>query len=179
MGGFIDITNQKFGRLTALHRLPNKKGGHVKWVFQCDCGNTAIITGKQVRRGGTTSCGCYRKEVAKKHAETILVKLEPHNKYIPSECKHLHWVWSAMLQRCKNPKEKGYHNYGGRGIYVTEEWDSFRNFMLWAKKSGYQEGLTIERVNVNGNYEPSNCTWIPRSEQSKNRRPFSEWKRNA
>jgi hypothetical protein len=89
----------------------------------------------------------------------------------------LYMIWATMLQRCNTPTSKRYHNYGGRGISVCPEWRTFEGFAADMGPT-YQEGLSIERINVNGHYEPGNCTWIPMSEQAKNRRPSSEWKRN-
>lgn len=175
MGAFIDLTNKVFGRLIVTERVTtNEKSGHVKWLCECLCGNTKIINGKSLRNGDTKSCGCIRKETC-----SDLGKLSkgstPHNKYIDSKYKKLHWVWAAMLQRCNNENNKSYKNYGGRGITVCKEWYDFKNFWDWSLRNNYTQGLTIERIDVDGNYEPLNCTWIVKSEQSKNRRPYEEW----
>ena len=156
MGVFIDLTGQCFGRLTVINRAPNHRAQTV-WRCRCTCGNIVEVQGGHLRSGKIISCGCYKKENSRVRATT-------HGQWGTK----LHRVWLAMRQRCNNPRCKDYPHWGGRGIKVCAEWDDFSAFERWALQSGYAEGLTIERVNVNGDYCPENCKWITRAEQMKN-----------
>lgn len=156
----IDISGQKFTRYTVVKRF---KGG--RWECRCDCGNVRIVDGRTLRAGTSRSCGCLGRE------ETVA------RETVHGMTDHpLHKVWRGMIRRCENRNEKAYPNYGGRGIRVCHRWRSdFRNFYA-DMALGYRPGLTIERVDNDADYEHSNCKWVPRCEQSKNRRPSSEWK---
>lgn len=156
MGQFIDLTGQRFGRLVAVERAPNHKKMTV-WLCRCDCGRLTEVQSGHLRGGKIVSCGCYQRENNQRKATV-------HGHWGTK----LHKIWLSMRQRCRNPRNKEYKHYGGRGIDVCPEWDSFEPFETWALAHGYKEGLTIERVDVNQGYCPENCTWIPRSEQMKN-----------
>ena len=158
MAQFIDLTGERFGRLVCLERASNHKKQTV-WRCLCDCGKTTEVQQGHLRSGKIISCGCYQRENSRRKATKHGYRWEK-----------LYFVWTAMRQRCKNPKNKSYRDYGAKGVTVTDEWASYAVFREWALSHGYKEGLTIERVDVFGNYEPSNCTWIPRPEQMKNTR---------
>jgi hypothetical protein len=133
------------------------KNNRKYWNCICDCGNQKHINTSQLNRGLLISCGCYSAEIR----TSIGVE---HR-----ECfTRLYGVWSGMKNRCGGKNCGNYHSYGGRGISVTTAWHDYIKFRDWALANGYKAGLTIERVDVNGNYEPSNCTWIPLKEQAKN-----------
>lgn len=162
---FIDLTGQRFGRLVVIKRTEDifDKAGrrYINWECLCDCGNVTYVTTNNLH-GKTTSCGCYLKEVAGK--QTL------KHGYRKTR---LYTIYNSMKQRCNNPNNSGYKNYGGRGIKVCKEWnkpDGLKEFAEWAFSNGYEDGLTLERIDVNGNYEPNNCCWIPLSKQAKNTR---------
>lgn len=169
MGKFIDLTGQKFGRLTAISSPGKNKHDKRIWLCRCDCGKEIFTIAGDLKSGQSTSCGCLRKET------TSRVNAELHRKHGMNGTR-IYQCWGDMKRRCYNQNAESYKHYGGRGIEVCAEWHDFQTFYDWATKNGYSDDLTIERVDVNGNYEPSNCTWIPKSEQPKNRR---RWRRSA
>ena len=156
---------QKFGRLTVIDNC--LIDGKTHWVLRCDCGNTVTKLAKFVKIGHYISCGCKSREIS---ANAV------YN-------ERLYGIWNGMKDRCNNSNNPNYHNYGGRGISICRDWENdYRVFRKWAYENGWTEdmpedhndSLSIERINVNGNYEPSNCCFIPLREQSKNKRPYSE-----
>ena len=158
MGRFIDFTGRKFGRLTVLERTENI-GRLTAWLCLCECGTTKSVLAGHLQQARIVSCGCWKKENSK-------AKATKHGKHGTK----LHWVWLSMRQRCNNPKNKAYKNYGGRGISVCNSWGAFETFEIWALNNGYSEGLSIDRIENDGNYEPDNCRWIPLAEQNLNTR---------
>ena len=151
------MSGKRFGKLvvTGYSHTINKR---VYWKCVCDCGNTCIIHGTKLRNGHTKSCGCIRK--IKNHSRK---NTNPHHKKI-------YQVWYNMKNRCENRKNRKFEYYGGRGITICDEWQDFDVFYKWCMESGYSEDLTIDRIDSNGNYEPSNCRWITLEEQQRNKR---------
>lgn len=147
-----DIAGQKFGKLTAIRRV-SEIGEPVKWECKCDCGNTCIVSKNNLGRS-TKSCGCLKHKGTHKLSKT-----------------RLYSVWTDMKQRCYNPNEIAYKNYGERGIEVCNEWkNDFGEFYDWAINNGYSDNLEIDRINNNQNYSPDNCRWITHQEQQLNKR---------
>lgn len=156
----LDLTGQRFGRLTVLKRA-GSKNRQSAWLCKCDCGTEKVITSSNLKTN-TISCGCYQKEVAKE-SNTI------HGKAHTA----LAYVWNSMKQRCFNPNNKAYKNYGGRGITVCAEWKtSFQSFCDYVSALPHfgEKGYTLDRINNDGNYEPGNVKWSTRTEQNNNRR---------
>ena len=158
MGKFIDLTGQRFGRLTVIKRSGNK-GKDSAWLCVCACGNEHIVSTTNLKNGHSTSCGCLKREYVRNKS---LIHGQSNT--------HIYYIWATMIQRCTNPKCKPYEHYGARGITVCEEWRDFNNFYKWSISSGYQDGLSIERIDVDGNYSPQNCEWICRGDQQRNKR---------
>ena len=155
----IDITGERFGRLLVIMEAGHK-GKQSLWLCKCDCGNNVLTDIYTLKKGKTKSCGCYQKDVIGGLKRT-------HNK---SKTK-LYKVWHSMKMRCYEPSLNNYHNYGGRGIIVCEQWlEDFMNFYKWAINNGYKNGLSIDRINVDGNYGPSNCRWVTNKAQNNNKR---------
>lgn len=174
MGSLIDLTGQRFGRLLVLERAEDRREGtkpRVMWHCLCDCGNKTIVSGASLRTGHTLSCGCKIRKHGYSHKE------------------RLYETWKNMRRRCNDPANKRYEQYGGRGIKVCSEWDEYLPFRSWAMSSGYSEELTIDRIDVDGDYCPENCRWATLTEQMNNMttnrnimyngetRTMSEWAR--
>lgn len=150
-----DLTGMKFSRLTAIKQV--KKGKRLAYHCICDCGNTINVTSNKLYSGHTKSCGCYNLESLKNRSTT-------HGK----SKTRLYHIWGKMKTRCRNPKTPTYKWYGGKGVSVCDEWQEFQPFYDWSIANGYTEKLTIDRINVNGNYEPSNCRWVDMKTQMNN-----------
>jgi len=148
----LDLLGQRFGRWTVLAKSHRSKWGDIFWSCRCDCGNDGVVRAGNLRNGTSTSCGCYHKEAVTRHGMT-------HSRTWKS--------WDSMLQRCENPAAPDFGRYGGRGIKVCQQWHDFRCFL--ADMGERPERTTLERDNVNGNYEPGNCRWATASEQQRNK----------
>lgn len=152
----IDIVGWRSGRLVVTAYSHRGKKEHY-WHCQCDCGGTSVVRGSKIRRKETISCG------------------SAHDFFRPGQFKHglhksrVYGIWSGMKERCLSDKHPAFKRYGGRGITICKEWLDLNNFVTWAYSSGYKPDLTLDRRNNDGNYEPSNCRWIPMAEQLRNR----------
>lgn len=150
-----DLTGQRFGRLVVIEE-EGRIDGRCLWTCKCDCGAITKVRSGNLLSGGTKSCGCLRKDAPSKHN---------------GKGTRLYNIWRGMIQRCEDPNQKSYKDYGGRGVQVCKEWrQDFSSFRKWAEGAGYAESLTIDRVNVDGDYCPSNCKWATRAEQNRNKR---------
>lgn len=163
-----NLKGNKYGRLTVIEQhgftKPNRHNRrYAVWYCKCECGNfiemsTSVLTNKKYIH----SCGCRGKE----HLQEMIANNKTHG----MTNTRLYRIYKGMIARCYYECSQRYNAYGGRGIRVCDDWKSDRKkFFEWAIKNGYSEDLTIERINVNGNYEPSNCCWIPMKEQYKNK----------
>lgn len=155
----LELRGKRFGRLTVLKRTGRDKGGNVFWLCQCDCGNIKEIRGMSLKPGGTQSCGCFQKE------EMSKTKIK-HGHKANGIATKTYKAWQAIHQRCNNPNSPAYEDYGGRGITVCEQWNTFENFLEDMGEG--PEGLTIDRKDNDGNYEPGNCRWATPKEQNRN-----------
>lgn len=165
----IDLTGQVYERLTVIKRVDDyispSGDRKVQWLCKCKCGKEVIVTGNNLKNGNIKSCGCYNRELLPKINST-------HN----ASNTRLYHIWTCMKDRCYNPKNKKYKDYGGRGIIICDEWiNDFEAFANWAYDNGYIENVsrgecTIDRIDVNGNYCQQNCRWVNQKVQTNNKR---------
>lgn len=156
-GCYKDLTNKKFGRLTVVALSHKDEYRQYYWLCQCECGKMVTVRGKSLTRGTTKSCGC--------------LIYESHNVKHGMKRTRLYRIWSGIKSRCCTLSNPSYDRYGGRGITIDSEWKcNFISFYNWAIANGYNDTLSIDRIDVNGNYEPSNCRWATPKEQSDNKR---------
>lgn len=165
---YKDITGQKYGRLIAIKYLYTDKRRKAVWLCKCECGNYTEVSSEKLSTGNTKSCGCLHSDKSK---EKIKILIENQTKYKRKNEKEISTIFNQMKQRCYNKKCKAYKNYGGRGIKIYQEWlKDFNSFYKWSIKNGYKKELSIDRINVNGDYEPKNCRWVTNLEQQNNKR---------
>ena len=159
-----DLTGRKFGHLTVLRYAGQAKDHHAQWLCQCDCGSEPIIVvSNNLKRKHTTSCGCVRDQVLREFAPKNGTHYKRHTR--------LYSIWADIKQRCENQNHPRFKDYGGRNVLMCDEWkNNFEAFYEWAVLNGYQENLSIDRKNNDGNYEPSNCRWVTDVEQANNKR---------
>lgn len=160
MGKFIDLTGQKFGRLTVIKRIENNNRREARWLCKCDCGGETETTSAHLNSGHTKSCGCLSKENSGRHTKHGLSQTR------------LYKTYTHMKERCYIKSNKSYKNYGNKGIKICDEWldkeNGLNSFYNWSMQNGYRDDLTIDRIDSEGDYTPSNCRWVDRYVQNNN-----------
>lgn len=155
---YNDIIGERYGRLTVIGFDHIDERHQAYWVCQCDCGSKVVVKAASLKSGNTSSCGCYKRDRTRETMATHGLSTT-----------RLYKAWQAMQNRCENSNYGSYHRYGQRGIRVCGEWKNFENFRDWAVASGYSEGLSLDRINNDGNYCPENCRWTDWGTQCNNR----------
>lgn len=179
-GHVKDITGQRFSRLQVVCFKGYNERHTALWECRCDCGNIVIATSGHLSQGNTKSCGCLKEEKNPEHFRRYNYRHGKHG-------HPLYSTWKNMRSRCNNPNNNSYYDYGGRGIKVCKEWDSFATFLSWAIANGWGKGLTLDRIDNDKGYSPENCRIATWKDQVRNRRktvfltykgetkPLSQW----
>jgi hypothetical protein len=180
MGALLDLTGQRFGRLLVVERGENR-GRHVMWRCQCACATERIVRAGHLRSGATQGCGCLSRSAEHRAQAAALATKHGHavGKRSPE-----YWSWTCMIRRCTNPNTDSFKYYGMRGIRVCERWrygeDGKSGFECFLEDMGLRpRGHTLDRIEVNANYDPGNCRWATAKTQARNRRYGSTRKLTA
>lgn len=157
----MDLVGQKFGRLRVIGYSGESRTRSM-FSCECDCGEICIVLGNRLKNGHTKSCGCYSRDI-----QSMVHKIHG----LSNGKDQLYSIWRTIKARCSNQNTWNYNRYGGRGISICDEWkDDPKNFIEWCRKNGYKQGLSIDRKDNDGNYEPDNCKFSTPKEQARNRR---------
>lgn len=166
MSALIDLTGQHFGRLVVVKRVENSKDNSAHWLCKCECGNETIVRSYLLRNGHTKSCGCLQADrTSEAHTKHGATRLDCNR-----SMQRLYRIWTNIKTRTTNHNVKAFKNYGERGVSICDEWNDFESFKDWSLENGYQDDLTIDRIDVDGNYCPDNCRWVTYKEQNRNKR---------
>jgi hypothetical protein len=160
-----NLIGKKFNNWVVIGEA-EKNNGMIKWKCRCICGKEKIVYQRHLKSGASKSCGCYRDKITSTRMKMNNPAIIKHNMHK----SRLYSIWSNMKHRCYNKNNNHYKTYGGIGVKVCSEWQEFNSFKEWALNNGYNDKLTLDRIDVNGIYEPSNCRWITIQEQQYNKR---------
>lgn len=174
---YEDLTGRRFGKWTVLKRIFRKPDGEKypipMWLCRCDCGTEKMVAGGMLKRGASRSCGCNRKDHSRmKHfvVPSIPKETQPQEHIVYGKSlKRIKSIWRGMIKRCENPNHHRANRYSLRGIKVCKEWHDFDTFKEWALSNGYNDNLTIDRIDNDSGYCASNCRWITNQMQQNNR----------